>query len=53
MQQGGEDIQRLRKWLEGQKEKEAVIQQAAQMKLLERVLGEQYAIQEGGGEESA
>jgi len=48
MQQAGEDIQRLRKWLEGQREKGAVIQQAAQMKLLERVFGEQYALQEGG-----
>jgi transposase len=48
MQQAGEDIQRLRKWLEGQKEKEAVIQQAVQVKLLDRVFEEQYAIQEGG-----
>ena len=47
MQQAGEDIQRLQKWLAGQEEKEAVIQQATQMKLLDRVFGEQYAI-EGG-----
>jgi len=45
LQQVGEDIQRLRKWLEVQKEKEAVIQQAAQVKLLDRVFGEQYVIQ--------
>ena len=46
MEQAGEDIQRLRKWLEGQKEKREVIKQAAQVKLLERVFEEQYAVQE-------
>ena len=46
MQQAGEDIQRLRKWLEGQKEKQEVIEQAAQVKLLDRVFEEQYAVQE-------
>jgi transposase len=45
MQQAGEDIQRLRKWVEGQKEKGEVIKEAAQMKLLDRVFEEQYAIQ--------
>ncbi len=37
MQQAGEDIQRLRKWLEGQEEKREVIKEATQMKLLYRV----------------
>jgi len=46
MQHAGEDIQRLRKWLEGQKEKQEVIEQAAQVKLLDRVFEEQYAVQE-------
>ncbi len=46
MEQAGEDIQRLRKWLEGQKEKREVIEQAVQVKLLDRVFEEQYAVQE-------
>ena len=46
MQQAGEDIQRLRKWLEGQEEKREVIKEAAQMKLLYRVFEEQYAVKE-------
>jgi transposase len=52
MQQAGEDIQRLRKWLEDQKEKEEVIKQAAQVKLLDRVFEEPYAVQEAGGIEA-
>jgi transposase len=52
MQQAGEDIQRLRKWLEDQKEKDEVIKQAAQVKLLDRVFEEQYAVQEAGGIEA-
>jgi transposase len=51
MQQAGEDIQRLRRWLEGQKEKEAVMQQAVQVKLLDRVFGEQYVLQGAEGME--
>jgi transposase len=46
MRQAGEDIQRLRKWLDGQEEKQEVIEQVAQMKLLCRVFEEQYAVQE-------
>jgi len=46
MWQAGEDIQRLRKWVEGQKEKGEVIKEAAQMKLLDRVFEEQYAVLE-------
>ena len=46
MQQAGEDIQRLGKWLEGQEKKGEVIKEAAQMKLLVRVFDEQYAVQE-------
>ena len=46
MQQAGEDILRLRRWLEGQKEKQELIEQAGQMKLLDRVFEEQYAVQE-------
>jgi len=46
MQQAGEDIQRLRKWLEGQEEKREVIKEATQMKLLYRVFEEQYAVKE-------
>jgi len=45
MRQGGEDIQRLRKWVEGQREKQEVIKGAGQMKLLERVFEEQYLVQ--------
>ena len=50
MQQAGEDIQRLRKWVEGQKEKQEVIKEAGQMKLLDRVFEEQYAVQEAEGD---
>jgi len=46
MQQAGEDIQGLRKWLEGQEEKREVIKEATQMKLLYRVFEEQYAVKE-------
>jgi transposase len=46
MQQAGEDIQRLRKWRESQKERQEVLEQAAQVKLLDRVFGEQYVIVE-------
>ena len=49
MQQAGEDIQRLRKWLEGQEEKQEIIKQAGQMKLLYRVFEEQYVVPEGEG----
>ena len=49
MQQAGEDIQRLRKWLEGGKERREVIKEAAQVKLLDRVFEEQYAVQEAEG----
>ena len=49
MQQAGEDIQRLREWVEGQKEKGEVLAEAEQMKLLGRVFGEQYAQGEAGG----
>lgn len=48
MQQAGEDIQRLRKWLEGQREKQDRVKQAVQMNLLYRVFEEQYAVQEAG-----
>ena len=47
MQQAGEDIQRLGRWLGDQKEKQEVIQQAVQVKLLDRVFAEQYAVKEG------
>jgi len=46
MQQAGEDIQRLREWVEDQKEKGEVIREAGRMKLLDRVFKEQYAVQE-------
>jgi len=46
MRQAGEDIQRLRKWVGDQKEKQEVIKEAGQMKLLDRVFEEQYAVQE-------
>ena len=49
MQQAGEDILRLRRWLEGQKEKQELIEQAGQMKLLDRVFEQQYVVQEGEG----
>jgi len=46
MQQAGEDIHRLRKWVEDQEEKGGVLKEAAQLKLLDRVFKEQYAVQE-------
>jgi transposase len=46
MQQAGEDIQRLRKWVEDQEEKGEVIREAGRMKLLDRVFKEQYAVPE-------
>lgn len=46
MRQGGEDIQRLRKGVEGRKEKQGVLKEAGQMKWLDRVFKEQYAVQE-------
>src|SRR3972149_2590469 len=49
MQQAGEDIQRLRRWVGGQKEKQEVLKEAGQMKLLDRVFEEQYAVQEAEG----
>jgi hypothetical protein len=49
MEQAGEDIQRLRKWLEGQEEKQEIIKQAGQVKLLDRVFEEQYVVQAGEG----
>ena len=48
MQQAGEDIRRLREWLEDQREKIEVLKQAVQMRLLGRVFEEQYVVQEGG-----
>jgi transposase len=47
MQQAGEDIQQLQRWLGDQKEKQEVIKQAARLKLLDRVFEEQYAVREG------
>jgi len=49
MQQAGEDILRLRRWLGDQKEKQELIEQTGQMKLLDRVFEEQYVVQEGEG----
>ncbi len=46
MQQGGEDIRRLRNWVGDQKEKGKVFPEAAQMKLLDRVFQEQYAVRD-------
>ena len=46
MRQAGEDIQRLRRWVGGRKEKQEVLREAGQMKLLERVFDEQYVVQE-------
>ena len=46
MRQAGEDIQRLRRWVGGRKEKQEVLKEAVQMKLLERVFEEQCAVQE-------
>jgi transposase len=51
MQQAGGDIQRLRRWLEDQEEKQEVLKEAAQIQLLYRVFEEQYAVQEAGGVE--
>ena len=47
MRQAGEDIQRLRRWVGDQKEKQEVIKEAVQMKLLDRVFEEQYTVPEG------
>src|SRR4030066_1218380 len=49
MRQAGEDIQRLRRWVGGRKEKQEVLKEAGQMKLLDRVFEEQYAVQEAEG----
>jgi len=49
MGQAGEDIQRLREWVEGQKERQEVLKEAGQMKLLGRVFEEQYVVKEAGG----
>ncbi|MGZ3570326.1 MAG: transposase, partial [Thermodesulfobacteriota bacterium] len=46
MQQAGEDIERLRNWRESQKERQEVLEEAAQVKLLDRVFEEQYVIGE-------
>ncbi len=52
MQQAGEDIQRLRRWVEDQKEKGEVLWGAERMRLLGRVFEEQYAVGEAGGIEA-
>jgi transposase len=49
MEQAGEDIDRLQKWIEGQEEKKEVIKGAKQMTLLYRVFEEQYEVQGGEG----
>jgi transposase len=46
MQQAGEDIRRLRNWVGDQKEKGEILPEAAQMKLLDRVFQEQYAVRD-------
>jgi transposase len=49
MRQAGEDIERLRRWVGGRKDKQEALKEAGQMKLLERVFEEQYAVKEGEG----